>query len=175
VSTFEAIISLLAAIAAGAGTVMAYVYARNRNARSDLAAEVKAREGLKTSVETALSLARDSQDKLGGISADIRGLRSEVAAQTSRVAILESKMDVFWKNVAFDVSKILHSPHPGWEELDALLDKFRAARITVPEMTSLTEQLHEMVDDRWPGAPVSRADKVAASLLLRAIEQTREG
>jgi hypothetical protein len=115
---------------------------------------------------------------------DIRELRDSLAKIDSqgtaglgllvgRVAVLESKMDVFWKNVALDVSKILHSPHPGWENLDALLEKFRDEAISPAEMGDLVRNLREIVDGRWPAAEVSRADKVAASLLLHAIEQTR--
>jgi hypothetical protein len=173
-SVFETVLSLVAAVAASAGTVFAYLYSRNRDARADLTAEIRAREDMKTAVDSAVALVGGVKEKVAGVESEVRGLRSEVSALGSRASILESKMDVFWKNVAFDVSKILHSPHPGWEELDALLDKFRASTISPLEMSSLTDQLHEMVDDRWPG-DVSRADKVAASLLLRAIEQTRGG
>lgn len=120
----------------------------------------------------------------GTAKTDIRELRETTAridAQGSaglglivgRVAVLESKMEVFWKNVAFDVSKILHSPHSGWENLDLLLEKFRARNITAAEMADLETQLRDMVEGRWEPASVTRADQVAASLLLRAIEQTR--
>jgi hypothetical protein len=90
-----------------------------------------------------------------------------------RVSVLESKMEVFWRNVAYDVSKILHSPHSGWESLDALLEKFRANAINHDEMTELEELLRSIVDGRWTAGNISRGDQVAASLMLHAIEQTR--
>jgi hypothetical protein len=166
-------------LAAGAGTVFAAWYVRARDARGDLKAEAAAAETARAEREAAHALAQSAYDLADATRTENRGLRSEVTAQDSRIAILESKMDVFWRNVAFDVSKILHSPHEGWEELDALLEKFRASLragepMTDPEMASLETQLRDMVEGRFAApAEVTRADKVAASLMLRAIEQTR--
>jgi hypothetical protein len=91
----------------------------------------------------------------------------------TRVSVLESKMDVFWKSVALDVSKILHSPHPGWEHMDALLEKFQDEALSDGEMTELEGQLRHMVDGTWEPGEVTRADQVAASLMLHAIQQAK--
>jgi hypothetical protein len=102
----------------------------------------------------------------------------EVADLTGRVGVLDKQIEVFWRNVALDVSHILHSPHPGWENLDALLERYRAGlrragpEMTQPEMADLEDQLRNLVEGQFPGE-VSRVDQVAASLLLHAIEQTR--
>lgn len=167
------VLSVTATVVGATGSFLGFVYLRHRNAREDLAAETKAKAEVRAYLEATHKVAQAAQDSADAGRAETRGLRSEVTAQESRVAILESKMDVFWRNVAFDVSKILHSPHPGWEDLDVLLEKFQVRAITAAEMADLETQLRDMVEGRWEPAEVTRADQVAASLLLRAIEQTR--
>lgn len=167
------VLSVAGAFLGGVGTFLGYLYARSRNARDDVKAETRAQAEAKAEREVTHALAQSAHDLATSARAETRGLRSEMTAQDSRVSILESKMEVFWRNVAFDVSKILHSPHPGWENLDALLEKFRDEAITATEMADLETQLRDMVEGRWTPAEVTRADQVAASLLLRAIEQTR--
>lgn len=167
------VLSVAAAVLGAAGSFLGYLFTRSRASRDDLQADAKARALAKAAAETARNLAEAAQAAAGAVAAEVRGLRSEVTAQESRVSILESKMEVFWRNVAFDVSKILHSPHPGWESLDALLEKFQGRTISTAEMADLETQLRDIVEGRWSPAGVTRADQVAASLLLRAIEQTR--
>lgn len=167
------VLTVLGVALGGAAAVLAYFYTRARNARDDLKTEAAAAAAAKAERDAAHTLAQSAHDLAEAARTETRGLRSEVNAQESRLAILESKMEVFWRNVAFDVSKILHSPHEGWEALDALLEKFREQDISDPEMAELETQLRDMVEGRWPAAEVTRADRTAASLLLRAIEQTR--
>lgn len=166
-------LSVLGTVLAGVGAVLVVLYTRARNSRDDFKAEVIAREVLKAAVDAAQTLALAARDSAAGLRSEVTGLRSVVSAVESRTALLESKMEVFWRNVAFDVSKILHSPHPGWENLDALLEKFRDETISSGEMAALEDHLRAIVDGQWKSSEVSRADQVAASLLLRAIEQTR--
>lgn len=172
-ASLAVILSVAGALLGGIGSFLAYLYVRTRNARDDLKTEAKAQEEAKAERAAVRTLAQSAHDLAAAQGTEVRGLRSEVTAQESRVSILESKMEVFWRNVAFDVSKILHSPHPGWENLDALLEKFQGRDITAAEMADLETQLRDMVEGRWEPAEVTRADQVAASLLLRAIEQTR--
>lgn len=177
-------LSVLGTVLAGVGAVLVVLYTRARNSRDDFKAEVIAREVLKAAVDAAQTLAQAASASVAalrsevtglvaGVRSEVTGLRSEVTAVESRTALLESKMEVFWRNVAFDVSKILHSPHPGWGDLDTLLEKFRDQAIDSGEMAALEDHLRAIVDGRWEPSEVSRADQVAASLLLRAIEQTR--
>jgi hypothetical protein len=156
-----------------------------------------------TALEVSVKEARDLTDRIdardltgrdalagrvtileGTVKTDIRELRealTRIDSQGSaglglvigRVAVLESKMEVFWKNVAIDVSKILHSPHPGWEDLDALLEKFQDESLSTAETDDLEERLRGIVDGLQAPPSITRADQVAASLLLRAIEQTK--
>lgn len=167
------VLSVAGAVLAGVGAVLTVLYMRTRDARDDLRKEVQAQEVLKAAADAAQQLAKAASDSLAGVRSEVSGLHSEIAALASRTTLLESKMEVFWRNVAFDVSKILHSPHAGWEDLDALLEKFRDQAITSSEMAAMEEHLRDIVDGRWEPGNVTRADQVAASLLLRAIEQTR--
>lgn len=167
------VLTVTGTLLGGLGAILAYLYTRNRDSRGDLRTEAQAQVQARSEREATHTLAQSAHDQAEEARTEVRGLRSEVSAQESRVAILESKMDVFWRNVAFDVSKILHSPHEGWESLDALLEKFQDRTISDPEMAELETQLRDMVEGRWEPAAVTRADQVAASLLLRAIEQTR--
>jgi hypothetical protein len=176
--TLVSVLTVLGGVLAGVGTVLAVLYTKARNSRDDLRAAVRGEESLKSAADTALQMAQAAQAGVAGLHSEVAGLRDMVGALSSRASILESKMDVFWRNVAFDVSKILHSPHSGWEDLDTLLEKFRAAGDGGPPLSSgdmahLETQLRDMVEGRWTPAEVTRADQVAASLLLRAIEQTR--
>lgn len=172
-SALVTILTVLGGVLAGVGTVLAVLYTRARNSRDDLRASVRDEEALKAVADGAQRQAQAAADAVTGLRGEVTGLRDMVNALGSRASILESKMDVFWRSVAFDVSKILHSPHPGWEELDALLEKFREQALGPGEMTALEGHLRDMVEGRWEPAEVTRADQVAASLLLRAIEQTR--
>jgi hypothetical protein len=167
------VLSVAGAFLGGVGTFLGYLYARSRNSRDDAKAETRAQAEAKAERAATHLLAQSAHDLATAGRSEVRGLRSEVTAQDSRVSILESKMEVFWRNVAFDVSKILHSPHPGWEGLDTLLEKFRDQTIASSEMAALEDHLRALVDGQWAPSEVSRADQVAASLLLRAIEQTR--
>jgi hypothetical protein len=127
-------------------------------------AELKARTDRIT--EDIALLREDVRDEIALLREDVRSVRE-------KVSVLESKMDVFWKGVAIDVASVLHSPHPSWGDLDLLLDRFRNDTITDPEMTRLAGMLQEVKDGAYGGVPISRADQVAASLMLRAIEVTR--
>jgi hypothetical protein len=167
------ILSVLGGVLSGVGAVLAVLYARARGARDDLRETIRGEEALKNAADAAQRQAQASLDAAGSLRGEVRGLAAQVTALDSRASVLEAKLDVFWRNVAFDVSKILHSPHPGWEELDGLLEKFRDQAISPAEQAELEDHLRAIVDGRWTAGQVARADQVAASLLLRALEQTR--
>jgi hypothetical protein len=186
------VLSVLGGLLGGIGAVLGVLYARARGARDDLRETVRGEEALKNAADAALHQAQSSLDALGVLRGELHGLHEEITrldtqgsaglgAVAVRVSVLESKMDVFWKNVALDVSKILHSPHEGWEDLDRLLERFQetvsgeaADPISPGEMTSLAGTLREIVDGQWAAGSATRADQVAASLLLHAIEQTKD-
>lgn len=178
------VLSVLGGVLGGVGAMLGVLYARARGARDDLRDAVRGEAALKNAADAALHQAQSSLSAISDMRGEVHGLREEITkldAQGSaglgavivRVSVLESKMDVFWKNVAYDVSKILHSPHPGWEDLDTLLEKFQAQALTSDDEASLAAQLRDIVDGQWAAGSTTRADQVAASLLLHAIEQAR--
>ena len=177
-ATAIAVLGVVGALLGGGGAVLGILYTRARNSRDDLKAEVKAQDEARAEREATHALAQSAYALADATRIKADGLQQGATVQDSRVAVLESKMDVFWKNVALDMSHILHSPHPGWEDLDALLERYRAhlknpeIQFRDEELAELAYQLREMVEGRWP-TKVSRADQAVASLMLRAIEQTR--
>lgn len=178
-TAFYEIASVAFAFGACVVAYLSYRHSRNRAGRKDSEAQFRAIAAAVTS-EAADHLAsrlaalevtvKETRELAGRI--DSQG-PAVLAAVAVRVSVLESKMDVFWKSVALDASKILHSPHPGWEHMDALLEKFQDEALSPGEMSDLEGQLRHMVDGTWEPGEVTRADQVAASLMLHAIEQAR--
>lgn len=174
-----AILGVTAALIGAFGTLLGFMYSRNQNRRESLEARTKAEITARAQEEATRALAQGAADTARSARTDATRLGAEVTLIDRRVSVLESKMDVFWRNVAFDVSKILHSPHEGWEAFDLLLEKFGDSikgigpDLTDDEMRLLETQLNDMVEGRWTPVGMTRADQVAASLMLRAIEQTK--
>lgn len=164
--TLADVISVLSGLLGGAGAVAAVLYAARRNKISDRSRETRAQ------TELALTSKRISSD-LDKNTLLVTAIRQDLTSVQERIAVIESKIDVFWKNVAYDVSQILHSPHQGWERLDSLLEQFRDRTITPDGMEELLRNLRVMVAGEWQPS-VSRADQVAATLLLHAIEQVND-
>lgn len=92
---------------------------------------------------------------------------NRVSPLSDRIGVLETKIDVFWKNVAYDAAKILHSPHT--PELDVLLEGFQDGTLTRDQLTKLISMLHKVRDSK--DRAVLNGDKVAAAILLRVLEQ----
>ena len=160
------VISLISGLLGAAGAVAAVLYAARRNRLSDLSRETRAQTKLE---QTSKRISSDLDKNMLLVAA----IRHDLNTVQERIAVIESKIDVFWKNVAYDVSQILHSPHAGWERLDSLLEQFRDRTITPAGMEDLMRNLRVMVAGEWE-SPVSRADQVAATLLLHAIEQVND-
>lgn len=98
---------------------------------------------------------------------DVEAIKKEVADGKERLVKLETKVDVFWKGVGFDAAKILHSPHPEHARRDYLIERFMDERLTKEEMEELIRALIKARDDE----NVLKGERVAASIMLRAMEQ----
>lgn len=83
-----------------------------------------------------------------------------------RLVAIEVKIDVFWKNVAFDAAKILHTPHPENKRRDELLELFVEGKIKREELKELIIILKGILEDKLR----EFGERTAASNLLRAIE-----
>jgi hypothetical protein len=97
----------------------------------------------------------------------------QVTEILSKVAVLDTKMEVFWKNVALDAARILHSPHPERAHVDALLEALMDGTITAKGREDLRQVLRYM-RDYHPGDPsefpIYPGEQVAAVILLRSME-----
>lgn len=118
---------------------------------------------------------------LGAIIVGIIGLlltiaknkRDRVESDTKlreRITTVETKMEVFWRAVAIDSAKILHTPHPQNWRRDELLEKFVAQTISRDELLELISVLTEIVENKIRDF----GERAAASTMLRAIEMQYE-
>lgn len=91
----------------------------------------------------------------------------------SRMAIMETKMEVFWRDVSFDAARILHHPEASRERVDDLLDIFMARTMTTEEEAELRGYLTTIRD--WePGMPAPfrmfPGEQLASAILLSTMD-----
>lgn len=113
---------------------------------------------------------------------DIHELTERLGRVLDRIAIVETKIEVFWKAVAMDAAKIIHSPDPRRQEVDELIEAFQAATsgrgiMRADQYNDLREILHFMRD--WePGTPsdfpIYPGEQFAAAVLLRTMDHALE-
>ncbi len=169
ISPFE-IISTLIAVLAVATSVIAFLYSRRRDADKDSAGRIQQmiRDGTAGLAGTVDKNTLNITDLIQRTVPDLQKLLDKTADRLdtviSRTGVLETKIDVFWKNVAFDAARILHSPHT--PELDVLLEKLGRDELIPVETARLIEMLAEVSDDR--SAP--SGNRIAAVIILRIIE-----
>jgi TolA-binding protein len=117
-----------------------------------------------------LERAAERQQDLQG---ELHDYVEKQAKVLDRLAVLETKTEVFWKSVAMDVARIIHSPDPARVHIDALLDAFMSGTISPGEAEELRGLLVKMRD--WEpgddiGFPVYAGEQVAAAILLRTMD-----
>lgn len=106
-------------------------------------------------------------------STDIREVSGKIGTVLDRVTVLETKIEVFWKSVAMDAAKIIHSPDPRRAHIDALLESFMSGTMTPGEEEELRGIL-AVIRDYEPGIshltfPVYPGEQIAAAILLRTM------
>jgi hypothetical protein len=127
---------------------------------------------LKHSELTAeLKRVAEQQQQIAG---DLRDLHKRIGAVLDRVAVLETKTEVFWRAVAMDAAKIIHSPDPRRAHIDALLESFMNGRLTHDQESELRDIL-AVIRDYEPGVshltfPVYPGEQIAAAILLRTLD-----
>jgi hypothetical protein len=84
----------------------------------------------------------------------------------NRITKVETKIEVFWRDVSFDAAKILHTPHTENSRRDFLIVRWEKREIGLAELQELIAILEEIV----PEENREMAERQAASLLLRALE-----
>jgi hypothetical protein len=96
-----------------------------------------------------------------------------------RLAVLETKVEVFWKDVAMNVSKIIHSPDPRRANIDRLMKTYqRYLRNEGPYLTREQEkELHPILETMMnyePGQPtdfpIYQGEQVAAGIMLAIMD-----
>ena len=173
-----AIVSALAAILAALVTWLAYRDSHQRNVRQHNIEEIKAivREEIKTFVDKqqAQGVRMDGVIAQQHESAEnLHELADKMGRVLDRQAIMETKIEVFWRSVAMDAAKIIHSPDPRRAHIDELLDAFMGGSLTGVQASELREILVFLRD--WePGKPsdfpVYQGEQVAAAILLRTMD-----
>lgn len=91
----------------------------------------------------------------------------------TKLTVLETKMDVFWRQVALDAAKILHQPDPARHRIDCLLEAFMEDTLSADEELELRKELVKIRN--WEpgqdlGYPVHPGEQTAAAILLRTME-----
>lgn len=112
---------------------------------------------------------------------DVHDQNVRIGTILDRLAVMETKIEVFWRSVAMDAAKIIHSPDPRRAHIDALLESFMDGTMTPEEESDLRKVLVTMRDFE-PGIshldfPVYPGEQIAAAILLRTMEHavTRGG
>jgi hypothetical protein len=90
------------------------------------------------------------------------------------IAVLKSQVEVFWKQVGFNMATTLHQPDPARKHVDTLLEAFMAMLDDGPPMgPGEVEELRRLlvvIRDWEPGQridfPVRQGEQAAAGLLL---------
>lgn len=80
------------------------------------------------------------------------------------VARLQTQTELFWNAMGSKAASILHSPHT--PELDVLLDKWNAHRLTLADAETLVAMLQEIEAIHEP-----HGTKLASVMLLLAIKR----
>jgi len=169
----EALASLVAAIASVVLALIAFTYSRKKDSNQE--ADKKVREVIRAELIQPLERIREVREEVSRL--DERGTKG-LGATLDRIAVLEAKVDVFWREVGMGVARALHSPDPGRARVDALLEAFYEERITAPQRAELKQALQQMTGhggEAGAGFPVHPGDKVLAAILLPLVDHVGKG
>ena len=102
---------------------------------------------------------------------------THIDPMNTRLTIIETKMEVFWREVAGDLARVLHHPEPTRWRVDELLETLMNGTLTTAEATELKSYLYTIRD--WEeGSPapfkIFQGEQVAAAILLHTIEHVIE-
>lgn len=108
-------------------------------------------------------------------SGEIEKGSTRIGSLMDRTAVLETKVELWWKAIANDAAKILHQPDPRRAHIDTLLEAFMSGRLTGDQETELRGYLR-IIRDYEPGQvtdfPVRDGEQMPASILLSTMEHT---
>lgn len=89
------------------------------------------------------------------------------------IGVLKTQVEVFWRSVALDAAKIIHSPDPARRHVDVLLEALTEGTLTIEEDIELRKLL--VVIRNWEpghtaGFPIRDGEQGQAALLLRTMK-----
>ncbi len=167
-STVFAVLDAIAGLGGIVIAVIAFLYSKRKDSSEESS------ESMHRIVREDTEPYRESVRDIAAMKVSFGSLDTKIDTAISRLGVLETKIDVFWRNVAFDAARILHQPHASRQELDDLLDEFQAGTITADRTAALKSML-ETIRDYKPegedlGFPVFPGDQIAAVIILRVME-----
>lgn len=117
--------------------------------------------------------------RLDNVDAALSKLADRFGPILDRLAVIETKIDVYWRNVAMNAAQILHSPHPERAHVDALLEAFQAGTLDEKGHAELMGIL-KRVAEYEPGGedlgfPIHPGEQFAAVAILSIEEARRAG
>lgn len=147
------------------------VLTRREKALADaIATAVAPLQRLVATLETTVSAFTGALDSVRASGLATTG---QVDGLLRKMDVIETKMDVFWRNVALDMARTLHSPHPERAHVDKLLEDLADGIITPAGRAELQRILEYMRDYRFgtpADFPIHPGEQVAAVILLRTME-----
>lgn len=112
----------------------------------------------------------------------IKPVTASIFEIDKKLAVIDDRVKVLWKDVSFNAARVLHHPEPSRKRVDDLLDKFLTGELAEGEKEELKGYLVSIRD--WnPGQPAPfrmfHGEQVAAAILLSTIDhvdmQPRKG
>lgn len=103
-------------------------------------------------------------------------VKEEQGENKTRVAVLETQVDLLWKNLQKDMAKLLHSPDPRRAHVDYLMDKLiDDVPLTPQEENELRDILKQIMHYEVGispdlGFPVHPGEQMQAAFLLRSLD-----
>lgn len=94
-------------------------------------------------------------------------LISTYVSLSNRITALETKIEVFWKNVSYDAARVLHSPDPAHARMDELIERYLDGMLTAEEVLELKQRLKQKVDDHSR----DKSERMTASVMLNVLRQ----
>jgi hypothetical protein len=181
------IITIVAVIISGVSALIGYLAHRANRSRDT---KIESDDYLAKQIKLALT---PIDVKFTGVTALLTGIQMTLDTQKEglgrvssrqgdlldRTSVLETKVAVFWKNVAMDAATILHSPDPRRKPVDLLLEAFMAGTINTEQIARLRQYLKIIMmwepGQPWPSNsvpefPIRDGEQSSAMMLLRSMD-----
>lgn len=179
-STTDVVITAAGSLGALSGAYAAVMtYRDSRGLRKTKLHKAAISAAVEQQLKPVAEASQHLETEVGALTGDCRRVTAAVdknslalSGLSDRITVLETKMEIFWRNVGVELARVLHSPNPARTHIDALLEALMEGRITAEERDEL-KGLLEYIRDYHPGDesdfPVYAGDQVAAAILLQTM------